>query len=105
MTLRGHFFLKKKGSLSKNRKVTSLFIAKSWRGHMLPVPPVPMSMQMVASKRAVLLFSRNVKIEYYDFTSQIHKSDTVLSQTISKLTDKLVQLNKRKFSCNFWKLK
>ena len=40
MTLRGHFFLKKKGAFSENKKGTSLFIAKSW-GHMPPVPPVP----------------------------------------------------------------
>ena len=29
-TLRGHFFLKKKGAFSKNETDTSLFIAKSW---------------------------------------------------------------------------
>ena len=31
-TLRGQFFLKKKGALFKNKKGTSLFIAKSWGG-------------------------------------------------------------------------
>ena len=39
MILRGHFFLKKKGTFSRNEKGSSSFIAKSW-GH---VPPVPTS--------------------------------------------------------------
>ena len=34
-TLRGHFFLKKKGKFLKNERGTSLFIAKSW-GQMPP---------------------------------------------------------------------
>ena len=39
-TLKGHFFLKKKGAFSQNRKGTSLFIAKS--GGMCPqCPSVP----------------------------------------------------------------
>ena len=29
-TLQGHFFLKKKGTLSKNKNGTSLFTANSW---------------------------------------------------------------------------
>ena len=37
-TLRGHFFLTKKETLSKNKKGPSLLIAKSW-GHVPPVPP------------------------------------------------------------------
>ena len=40
MTLRGHFFLKKKGAISRNKKSTSLFIAKSWRGTCPQCPPL-----------------------------------------------------------------
>ena len=37
-TLRGHSFLKKKRAFSKNKKGTSLFIAKSWGRALTPVP-------------------------------------------------------------------
>ena len=51
-TLRGHFFLKKKGAFFKNEKGTSLFIANSWGGgHVPPVPPVPTS--MLANKEKI----------------------------------------------------
>ena len=40
-TLRGHFFLKKKGAFSENKKGTSLFIAKSWGACAPSAPPVP----------------------------------------------------------------
>ena len=39
----GTFFLKKNGAFSKDKKGTSLLIAKPWR-HMPPMPPVPTSM-------------------------------------------------------------
>ena len=42
------FFLEK-GALSKNKKGTSLFIAKSW-GHVPPVPPVPPDSYFYASE-------------------------------------------------------
>ena len=44
--LRGHFFLKKKGAFSTNKRDPSLFVAKSW-GHVPPVSPVPTSMDVV----------------------------------------------------------
>ena len=46
-TLRGHFFLKRKGAFSKNEKGTSLFIAKSRGAHAPSAPlPVPTSMNV-----------------------------------------------------------
>ena len=42
-TLRGHFFLKKKGAFSRSKKGISLSIAKSWKGMCPQCPPVPTS--------------------------------------------------------------
>ena len=43
-TLRGHLFVKRKGALSRNKKGTSLFIAKSCGARAPSAPPVPTSM-------------------------------------------------------------
>ena len=43
MTLRRNFFLKNRGAFPKNKKGTSLFIAKSWGAP--SAPPVPTSMK------------------------------------------------------------
>ena len=49
-TLQGHFFLKKKGAFSTNKKGTSLFVAKSWGAHAPSAPPpVPTSMVYILS--------------------------------------------------------
>ena len=59
--LEGHdtsraLLLKKKGVFSKNKKGTSLFIAKSW-GHVPLVPPVPTSM-WISTLYQIFLISR-----------------------------------------------
>ena len=46
-TLRDHFFLKKKGAFSRNKKGTSLSIAKSSGGTCPQCPPVPTSMNLL----------------------------------------------------------
>ena len=65
MTLRGHFFLKKKGTFFKNKKSTSFFITKSWGGTCPQCPLVPTSMTLsdeLAQNRPLTTIGLHLKV-------------------------------------------
>ena len=84
-------FPKKKGAFSRNKKGTSLSIAKSW-GHVPPVPPPPVPTSMATGVQRDILGTRIFSCPHAQAMKQSQKVDSIFVQMASSRRLKLAWL-------------